>query len=91
MQVHRDKRTPGKFMMRMRIPNGIINADLLRFYATCIEPYGPELGVIDITTRQNIQIRGVQLVPPHVTSSARAGGVAARWAVGIHSRDTQSR
>jgi ferredoxin-nitrite reductase len=59
--VHRDKRTPGKFMMRMRIPNGIINADLLRFYAECVEPYGPELGVIDITTRQNIQIRGVQL------------------------------
>ena len=59
--VHRDKRTPGKFMMRMRIPNGIVNADLLRFYAECVEPYGPELGVIDITTRQNIQIRGVQL------------------------------
>jgi len=59
--VHRDKRTPGKFMMRMRIPNGIINADLLRFYADCVEPYGPDLGVIDITTRQNIQIRGVQL------------------------------
>ena len=59
--VHRDKRTPGKFMMRCRIPNGIVNADLLRFYAECVEPYGPELGVIDITTRQNIQIRGVQL------------------------------
>ena len=59
--VHRDKRTPGKFMMRMRIPNGIISADLLRFYADCIEPYGPELGVMDITTRQNIQLRGVVL------------------------------
>jgi len=59
--VHRDKRTPGKFMMRMRIPNGIVNADLMRFYADCVEPYGPELGVIDITTRQNIQLRGVEL------------------------------
>jgi len=59
--VHRDKRTPGKFMMRMRIPNGIINADLLRFYADCIEPYGPELGVMDVTTRQNMQLRGVVL------------------------------
>merc|ERR1719486_1535651 len=46
--VHRDKRTPGRFMMRLRTPNGIVNADLMRFYASCVEPYGPELGVIDI-------------------------------------------
>ena len=59
--VHRDKRTPGRFMMRMRIPNGIVNSDLMRFYAECVEPHGPELGVIDITTRQNIQLRGVEL------------------------------
>ena len=59
--VHRDKRTPGRFMMRMRLPNGIINADSFRFYADSLEPYGPELGVIDITTRQNIQLRGVVL------------------------------
>jgi len=59
--VHRDKRTPGRFMMRLRTPNGIVNADLMRFYADSVEPYGPELGVIDITTRQNIQLRGVQL------------------------------
>ena len=59
--VHRDKRTPGRFMMRMRTPNGIVNSDLMRFYAECVEPHGPELGVIDITTRQNIQLRGVEL------------------------------
>ena len=59
--VHRDKRTPGRFMMRMRIPNGIVNADLMRFFADSVEPYGPELGVMDITTRQNIQLRGVAL------------------------------
>ena len=59
--VHRDKRTPGKFMMRLRIPNGITNADLMRFYADVVEPYGTDLGVIDITTRQNIQLRGVVL------------------------------
>ena len=59
--VHRDKRTPGRFMMRMRMPNGIVNSDLMRFYAECVEPHGPELGVIDITTRQNIQLRGVEL------------------------------
>jgi len=59
--VHRDKRTPGRFMMRLRVPNGIINAECLRFYADCVEPYGSDLGVIDITTRQNIQLRGVEL------------------------------
>eukprot|EP00325_Prymnesiales_sp_UTEX-LB-985_P017488 CAMPEP_0174754728 /NCGR_PEP_ID=MMETSP1094-20130205/105881_1 /TAXON_ID=156173 /ORGANISM="Chrysochromulina brevifilum, Strain UTEX LB 985" /LENGTH=659 /DNA_ID=CAMNT_0015960607 /DNA_START=52 /DNA_END=2031 /DNA_ORIENTATION=+ len=59
--VHRDKRTPGRFMMRLRLPNGITNADSFRFYADSVEPYGSELGVIDITTRQNIQLRGVEL------------------------------
>ena len=59
--VHRDKRTPGRFMMRLKVPNGIVNADQLRFYADSVEPYGPELGVVDITTRQNIQLRGVKL------------------------------
>mmetsp|Transcript_52110 Transcript_52110/g.95937 ORF Transcript_52110/g.95937 Transcript_52110/m.95937 type:complete len:711 (+) Transcript_52110:81-2213(+) len=59
--VHRSKRTPGRFMMRLRTPNGIINSDLMRFYADVVEPYGPDVGVIDITTRQNIQLRGVTL------------------------------
>jgi len=59
--VHRGKRTPGQFMLRLRIPNGIVNADLMRFYAKSVEPYGEEGGVIDITTRQNIQLRGVKL------------------------------
>jgi len=59
--IHRAKRTPGQFMMRLKVPNGIINSDQMRFYATCVEPYGDEFGVIDITTRQNIQLRGVKL------------------------------
>merc|ERR1719454_1238121 len=42
--VHRDKRTPGRFMMRVRLPNGVMNADILRFYADSVEPYGPDLG-----------------------------------------------
>ena len=59
--LHRGKRTPGRFMMRLRIPNGICSADQFRFYADSVEKYGPELGVVDITTRQNIQLRGIQL------------------------------
>ena len=59
--LHRGKRTPGQFMMRLRVPNGIVNSDHMRFYADCVEPYGEEGGVVDITTRQNIQLRGVKI------------------------------
>lgn len=59
--LHRAKRTPGQFMMRLKVPNGIVNSDQMRFYADCVEKYGPENGVVDITTRQNIQLRGVKL------------------------------
>jgi len=59
--LSRFKRTPGRFMMRLRVPNGIITSEQMRLYAKSVEPYGPELGVIDITTRQNIQLRGLTL------------------------------
>jgi ferredoxin-nitrite reductase len=59
--LHRGKRTPGRFMMRLKVPNGVITVDQLRFYADCVEPYGDDNGVVDITTRQNIQLRGVTL------------------------------
>merc|ERR1719465_370466 len=55
------KKHPGKYMMRLRTPNGIVNSRLFRLYADKVEPYG-EHGVIDITTRQNIQLRGIDLV-----------------------------
>jgi len=57
--LHR-KKHPGKFMMRLRTPNGIVNSTLFRLYANKVEPFG-EHGVIDITTRQNIQLRGMNL------------------------------
>ena len=59
--LHRNKRTPGQFMMRLKVPNGIINSDQMRFYADSVEKYGDEGGVVDITTRQNIQLRGVKI------------------------------
>lgn len=59
--LHRNKRTPGQFLMRLKVPNGIVNSDQMRFYATCVEKYGEEGGVVDITTRQNIQLRGVKI------------------------------
>jgi len=59
--LHRNKRTPGQFMMRLKVPNGIVNSDQMRFYADSVEKYGEELGVVDITTRANIQLRGVKI------------------------------
>ncbi|GLC36087.1 hypothetical protein PLESTB_001382100 [Pleodorina starrii] len=57
---HRGKRTPGKFMMRLKVPNGELDARQLRFLASTIAPYGAD-GCADITTRANIQLRGLTL------------------------------
>jgi ferredoxin-nitrite reductase len=59
--LHRNKRTPGQFLMRLKVPNGIVNSDQMRFYADCVEKYGEKNGVVDITTRANIQLRGIKL------------------------------
>lgn len=50
--------TPGKFMMRMRIPNGILTSTQMCVLAEVIRRYDRE-GSADITTRQNIQLRGI--------------------------------
>lgn len=50
--------TPGKFMMRMRIPNGILTSNQLSVLAEVVQRYGDD-GSADITTRQNIQLRGI--------------------------------
>lgn len=52
--------TPGKFMMRMRIPNGILNSQQMRVLGEIVQRYGDD-GSADITTRQNIQLRGVRI------------------------------
>jgi hypothetical protein len=57
---HRRKRTPGKFMMRLKVPNGELDADQLRVLGECIAGYG-DAGCGDITTRANIQLRGIPL------------------------------
>jgi ferredoxin-nitrite reductase len=52
--------TPGKFMMRFRFPSGITNSEQLRVLGDIIQRYGDE-GTADITTRQNIQLRGIRI------------------------------
>jgi ferredoxin-nitrite reductase len=48
--------TPGKFMMRLRLPNGIITSGQMRVLADIVQRYGND-GNADITTRQNLQLR----------------------------------
>ena len=53
-------KTPGKFMLRLRVPNGVLSAQQLRVVASIVQRYGDD-GSCDITTRQNLQLRGVLL------------------------------
>jgi ferredoxin-nitrite reductase len=52
--------TPGQFMMRLRMPNGILTSTQMRVLAQVVQRYGDE-GSADITTRQNIQLRGIRI------------------------------
>lgn len=58
--------TPGKFMMRMRIPNGILTSTQMRVLADIVQRYCQgagfqDRGNADITTRQNLQLRGIRI------------------------------
>lgn len=58
--------TPGKFMMRMRIPNGILTSSQMRVLAEIVQRYCQgagfqDQGNADITTRQNLQLRGIRI------------------------------
>lgn len=58
--------TPGKFMLRLRIPNGILTSKQLRVIADIAQRYCQasgfqDQGNADITTRQNIQLRGIRI------------------------------
>ncbi len=52
--------TPGKFMLRLRLPSGVINSEQMRVLASIVQRYGED-GSADITTRQNLQLRGIRL------------------------------
>lgn len=52
--------TPGKFMLRLRVPNGILTSQQLQTLADIVQRYGED-GSADITTRQNLQLRGILL------------------------------
>jgi len=51
--------TPGKFMMRVRMPNGFVTSAQLRAVAELSRRLGNS--VLDITTRQQLELRGFTL------------------------------
>src|SRR5438552_13681049 len=53
------RQTPGRFMMRVRISNGLTNAAQLRMLAQITNEFG--VGFADITTRQQVQLRGYEI------------------------------
>jgi ferredoxin-nitrite reductase len=53
------KPTPGKFMMRIRMPNGLAKSEQLRTIAELSRRLGNS--VVDITTRQQMELRGFTL------------------------------
>jgi sulfite reductase (ferredoxin) len=61
------------FMLRIRIPNGILHAHQLRAIASIAERYGR--GVADITVRQNIQLHwiAIESIPDILESLWKVG------------------
>ena len=69
-------KTPGKFMLRLRIPNGVLSAQQLRVVGSIVERYGDN-GSCDITTRQNLQLRGVLLGDlPEILNRLKEAGLS---------------
>lgn len=59
------RQTPGRFMMRIRMPNGFTNADQLSTIADLSRECGT--GFVDLTTRQQVQLRGFAVGDlPHI-------------------------
>ncbi|KAJ6310525.1 hypothetical protein OIU76_015283 [Salix suchowensis] len=71
---HRRKHHYGRFMMRLKLPNGVTTSAQTRYLASVIKKYGKD-GCADVTTRQNWQIRGVELrdVPEILKGLAEVG------------------
>jgi ferredoxin-nitrite reductase len=66
--------TPGKFMLRLRLPSGILTSGQMRVLAEIVQRYG-DAGNADITTRQNLQLRGIRIqdIPDIFTKLKDAG------------------
>ena len=68
------KATPGYFMLRMRIPNGVLSSEQIAAVGQIANRCGR--GTADITTRQNIQLRWITIEDaPWVLQRLAAAGL----------------
>ena len=68
------KATPGYFMLRMRIPNGVLTSEQITAVGEIANRCGR--GTADITTRQNIQLRWITIEDaPWVLQRLAAAGL----------------
>ncbi|GHP07129.1 hypothetical protein PPROV_000587200 [Pycnococcus provasolii] len=73
---HRLKAGKGRFMLRLRLPNGVLNSEQCRYMDGVISKYGEEQGCADVTTRQNLQLRGITLEDaPEILSTLESLGI----------------
>jgi ferredoxin-nitrite reductase len=71
------KHTPGHFMLRIRIPNGIATTAQLRAIAGIATDFGR--GELDLTTRQQVQVRWFRIEQvPEIFARLRAVGLDSR-------------
>ena len=69
------KPTPGHFMMRVRMPNGVLTSAQLRLLAEITKESGG--GIADVTTRQQIQLRWLTIERvPEVIARLEAAGLS---------------
>ena len=71
--LYHDKPKTGYFMMRVKIPGGVLTAPQLRTIGRLSEEYGR--GYAELTTRQNVQLHWIGLadLPPVFEVLGRAG------------------
>ncbi|XRB15549.1 ferredoxin-nitrite reductase [Pseudoscourfieldia marina] len=73
---HRLKAGKGRFMLRLRLPNGVLNSEQCRYMDGVISKYGEEQGCADVTTRENLQLRGITLEDaPEILSTLESLGI----------------
>lgn len=72
--LYHDKPKVGRFMMRIKVPGGVLTPAKLRTIGEVSERYGR--GYAELTTRQNVQLHDVELAAlPEIFATLEAAGL----------------
>jgi ferredoxin-nitrite reductase len=73
--------TPGRFMMRIRIPSGRINSEQASLLGHLSKEYGNDY--MDLTTRAQVQLRYLEIESiPHIIEELESVGITS-WQTGV--------